>query len=337
MNGVERTDEVEARLLLVHYLRELRQLTGTHVGCDTSSCGACTVHLDGVGGEVVHGAGGAGRRRRRADDRGAGERRPAAPRAGGFPPMPRRPVRVLHAGHDHGGRRTPRRAPAPHRGTRCATASKATSADAPATRRSSTPCGGPPSTPDPAAARCLGVPSTADRGVMRLGAVLPHHGFGNDRARDQGSRPRDRGARVRPPGRLRPRAGRRARWPSTPPPRALRPTARVPRAVRAVRLPRRRHRVGRAGGRRPRGAAAPDRAGRQAGGRGAGALGRSSTSRSGNRLELRRVRVARSRLRAAGGDARRAGPRPARAVGATVGLVRRALPPARSGRHPAAP
>ena len=41
------TDEVEARLLLVHYLRELRQLTGTHVGCDTSSCGACTVHLDG--------------------------------------------------------------------------------------------------------------------------------------------------------------------------------------------------------------------------------------------------------------------------------------------------
>ncbi len=47
VNGVGRTDEVEARLLLVHYLRELRQLTGTHVGCDTSSCGACTVHLDG--------------------------------------------------------------------------------------------------------------------------------------------------------------------------------------------------------------------------------------------------------------------------------------------------
>ncbi len=47
VNGVERADEVEARLLLVHYLRELRQLTGTHVGCDTSSCGACTVHLDG--------------------------------------------------------------------------------------------------------------------------------------------------------------------------------------------------------------------------------------------------------------------------------------------------
>jgi aerobic carbon-monoxide dehydrogenase small subunit len=38
---------VEARLLLVHYLREVRGLTGTHVGCDTSNCGACTVHLDG--------------------------------------------------------------------------------------------------------------------------------------------------------------------------------------------------------------------------------------------------------------------------------------------------
>src|SRR6476469_3306455 len=47
VNGVGRTDDVEARLLLVHYLRELRQLTGTHIGCDTSSCGACTVHMDG--------------------------------------------------------------------------------------------------------------------------------------------------------------------------------------------------------------------------------------------------------------------------------------------------
>ena len=47
VNGVARTDEVETRLLLVHYLREVRNLTGTHVGCDTSNCGACTVHLDG--------------------------------------------------------------------------------------------------------------------------------------------------------------------------------------------------------------------------------------------------------------------------------------------------
>ncbi|HKE98477.1 MAG TPA: (2Fe-2S)-binding protein [Actinomycetes bacterium] len=48
VNGVPRTAEVEPRLLLVHWLREHLQLTGTHVGCDTSGCGACTVLLDGV-------------------------------------------------------------------------------------------------------------------------------------------------------------------------------------------------------------------------------------------------------------------------------------------------
>src|SRR5204862_6086672 len=47
VNGVARTDEVEPRLLLVHYLREVLGLTGTHVGCETSICGACTVLLDG--------------------------------------------------------------------------------------------------------------------------------------------------------------------------------------------------------------------------------------------------------------------------------------------------
>jgi aerobic-type carbon monoxide dehydrogenase small subunit (CoxS/CutS family) len=47
VNGSERESEVEPRLLLVHYLRDVLGLTGTNVGCDTSSCGACTVHLDG--------------------------------------------------------------------------------------------------------------------------------------------------------------------------------------------------------------------------------------------------------------------------------------------------
>ena len=47
VNGTERTDEVEPRLLLVHYLREVLALTDTNVGCDTTSCGACTVLLDG--------------------------------------------------------------------------------------------------------------------------------------------------------------------------------------------------------------------------------------------------------------------------------------------------
>jgi carbon-monoxide dehydrogenase small subunit len=47
VNGAAREAEVESRLLLVHLLRENFGMTGTHVGCDTSHCGACTVHLDG--------------------------------------------------------------------------------------------------------------------------------------------------------------------------------------------------------------------------------------------------------------------------------------------------
>jgi carbon-monoxide dehydrogenase small subunit len=47
VNGERREHDVEPRLLLVHYIREVLRLTGTNVGCDTSSCGACTVLLDG--------------------------------------------------------------------------------------------------------------------------------------------------------------------------------------------------------------------------------------------------------------------------------------------------
>src|SRR5690606_35509636 len=47
VNGVQHTSEVEPRLLLVHYLRDVLNLTGTHVGCDTSQCGACTVIMNG--------------------------------------------------------------------------------------------------------------------------------------------------------------------------------------------------------------------------------------------------------------------------------------------------
>jgi carbon-monoxide dehydrogenase small subunit len=47
VNGVDHHDEVEPRLLLVHYLRDLLGLTGTHVGCETSICGACTILVDG--------------------------------------------------------------------------------------------------------------------------------------------------------------------------------------------------------------------------------------------------------------------------------------------------
>src|SRR2546430_8119462 len=47
INGVQRSAEVEPRLLLVHFLRENSGLAGTHVGCETSLCGACTVLMDG--------------------------------------------------------------------------------------------------------------------------------------------------------------------------------------------------------------------------------------------------------------------------------------------------
>jgi carbon-monoxide dehydrogenase small subunit len=47
VNGTPRQGQVEPRLLLVHYLREVLGLTGTHIGCDTSQCGACTVLIDG--------------------------------------------------------------------------------------------------------------------------------------------------------------------------------------------------------------------------------------------------------------------------------------------------
>ncbi len=48
VNGRQVSAEVDSRTLLVQFLREQLRLTGTHVGCDTSQCGACTVHLDGV-------------------------------------------------------------------------------------------------------------------------------------------------------------------------------------------------------------------------------------------------------------------------------------------------
>jgi len=47
LNGKKRTDTVEPRLLLIHYLRETAGMTGPHIGCETSLCGACTVHVDG--------------------------------------------------------------------------------------------------------------------------------------------------------------------------------------------------------------------------------------------------------------------------------------------------
>ena len=107
VDGAAVSDDVEPRMLLVQYLRETLGKTGTVIGCDTSNCGACTVHLDGTSvkscnvlavqanGRTVTTIEGL------ADDR----RGRPAPGAGGVPGVPRPPVRLLHARDDHAGRR----------------------------------------------------------------------------------------------------------------------------------------------------------------------------------------------------------------------------------------
>ena len=112
VNGTDHESDVEPRTLLVHYVRETLGLTGTNVGCDTSSCGACSLHLNG---EAVKSctvlavqADGADI----TDHRGPGHRRRAAPDAAGVQGEPRPAVRLLHAGHGDGGHRPARGEPA---------------------------------------------------------------------------------------------------------------------------------------------------------------------------------------------------------------------------------
>ena len=90
VNGRQVSGDVEPRTLLVEFLRDNLGLTGTHVGCDTSQCGACVVHVDGQSVKTctmlaVQAEGADG-----DDDRGAGPGRHAAPHAGGVPRAPRR-------------------------------------------------------------------------------------------------------------------------------------------------------------------------------------------------------------------------------------------------------
>ena len=73
VNGVEHTDEVEPRLLLVHFLRDTLRLTGTHWGCDTSQCGTCVAVARRGAGQDLHGAGRDGRRAPGPHRRGAGD------------------------------------------------------------------------------------------------------------------------------------------------------------------------------------------------------------------------------------------------------------------------
>ncbi len=143
VNGTLQEAVVESRLLLVHFLRENLRLTGTHIGCDTTHCGACTVAARRQAGQVVHRAGGPGRRPRGAHGRGAGARRQAPRGAGSLLGEARPAVRLLHAGHDDDRLRAARAQQAIRASWRSARPSPGISAAAPATstssRRSSTP------------------------------------------------------------------------------------------------------------------------------------------------------------------------------------------------------
>ena len=132
--------EVEPRLLLVHFLRETLGLTGTHIGCDTTSCGACTVLVDGAPVKSCTMLAVQADGRAITTVEGLAQGRAAAPDPGGVPGGARAAVRLLHAGDDAGRRwRCSTRTPTRPR-TRCAGRSRATCAAAPATRTSSRRC-----------------------------------------------------------------------------------------------------------------------------------------------------------------------------------------------------
>ena len=97
VNGKAVSADVDPRTLLVQFLREHLRLTGTHVGCDTSQCGACVVHVDGKAMKSCTIFAWQPRRRQRADhDRRARRTEwPAAPDAGGVPRQPWPSVRIL--------------------------------------------------------------------------------------------------------------------------------------------------------------------------------------------------------------------------------------------------
>ena len=115
VNGVERGADVEPRVLLVDFLRSNLRLTGTHIGCDTTSCGACTVLIDGepVKSCTVLAVQAEGRSITTVEGLMEGGRAFRDP--GRLPPGARPPVRVLHAGHDAGRHRAAGAQPGPDR------------------------------------------------------------------------------------------------------------------------------------------------------------------------------------------------------------------------------
>ena len=151
VNGKPVDALVEPRTLLIHFLREQLSLTGPHIGCETSHCGACTVDLDGKSVKSCTVFAVQAERRRHPHHRGHGQRRRhAACAAGRLPRDARAAMRLLHAGHDHARLPAAAGEPEPDAKRKSASASPATSAAAPATRTSSRPF----STPPPSSTAC---------------------------------------------------------------------------------------------------------------------------------------------------------------------------------------
>ena len=137
------SEDVEPRLLLVHYLRTTLGRTGTVIGCDTSNCGACTVLLDGLSVKscTVLAVQADGAEITTVQGLADGELHPVQK---AFQGEPRAPVRLLHRRHDHVRGRPADGQPRSHRAARYGTGSRATSAGAPATTTSSRRCERPP-------------------------------------------------------------------------------------------------------------------------------------------------------------------------------------------------
>ena len=106
VNGKAVTGDIDPRTLLVQFLRENLRLTGTHVGCDTSQCGACVVHVDGKAIEILHHPHASGWTAPTSLTI-EGLRRPTTlhPMQEAFRENHGAAMRLLHAGHDHDGDR----------------------------------------------------------------------------------------------------------------------------------------------------------------------------------------------------------------------------------------
>ena len=105
VNGVTYEHEVEPRLLLVHYLRETLNLTGTMVGCNTSNCGACTVLVDDESVKSCTMLAVQADGREITTVQGLAENGDWHPMQTAFPRESRSAVRLLHAGYDTGVRK----------------------------------------------------------------------------------------------------------------------------------------------------------------------------------------------------------------------------------------